>query len=354
MPRKKSVYEVPVDKLRWRLDPATLSFETTEDLKPLKEIIGQKRGVEAFRFGMGMDKPGYNVFVTGTSGTGRMSTVKKLLEEMAKKDGGAPDDLCYVNNFKNPEAPILMRLKAGMGSKFKQDVRDFLDTLKKDVPRLFESQEYLNRKKEIMQEYEKSGKSFFKDLELKVKEEGFALVDVQVGQIKRPEVMPLVDGNPVHIDQVEAMVEKGRFPKDEFEGLKKKHAELREGVDQIFLELRDLQKGVQENVEKMDRLMFEKVATQVVNPVKKRYDSKKIDQYLDDMLEDMTENLQAFLPQAQSPIPGMPMMAPEGDPFHPYQINLLVENGDQKAPPVLVESYPTYRNLFRGVEDRFQ
>jgi len=58
MPRKKSVNEVPVDKLRWRLDPATLSFETTEDLKPLKEIIGQKRGVEAFRFGMGIDKPG--------------------------------------------------------------------------------------------------------------------------------------------------------------------------------------------------------------------------------------------------------------------------------------------------------
>ena len=86
MPRKKSVNEVPVDKLRWRLDPATLSFETTEDLKPLKEIIGQKRGVEAFRFGMGMDKPGYNVFVTGTSGTGRMSTVKKLLEEMTKKE----------------------------------------------------------------------------------------------------------------------------------------------------------------------------------------------------------------------------------------------------------------------------
>jgi ATP-dependent Lon protease len=141
MPRKKSVNEVPVDKLRWRLDPATLSFETTEDLKPLKEIIGQKRGVEAFRFGMGIDKPGYNVFVTGTSGTGRMSTVKKLLEEMAKKEGDVPDDLCYVNNFKNPEAPILMRLKAGMGSKFKQDVREFLDTLKKDVPQLFESQE---------------------------------------------------------------------------------------------------------------------------------------------------------------------------------------------------------------------
>jgi len=89
-----------------------------------------------------------------------------------------------------------------------------------------------------MIEYEKKGKSFFKDLDKKVREEGFALVDIQMGQIKRPEVMPLVDGNPTHIDQLEGMVEKGRFPKEEFEVLKEKQAKLREDIDQIFLELR--------------------------------------------------------------------------------------------------------------------
>ena len=112
MPKKSSYPEVPLENLRWRLDPATLPFKTTDDLKPLKEIIGQKRAVEAFKFGMGIDRQGYNVFVTGRAGTGRMSTVKKLLEEISKKDK-VPDDLCYVNNFKNPEAPILLRLKGG-------------------------------------------------------------------------------------------------------------------------------------------------------------------------------------------------------------------------------------------------
>jgi hypothetical protein len=65
MPAKKINNEVPIEKLRWRLDPATLPFATTDELEPLKEIIGQDRGVEAFKFGMGMNKPGYNVFVTG-------------------------------------------------------------------------------------------------------------------------------------------------------------------------------------------------------------------------------------------------------------------------------------------------
>jgi lon-related putative ATP-dependent protease len=350
MPKKESDKKVPVDQLRWRLDPATLSFETTEDLKPLKEIIGQKRGVEAFRFGMGMDKPGYNVFVTGMAGTGRMSTVRKLLEEMSKKKAQVPDDYCYVNNFKNAEAPILLRLKPGMGRKFKKDVRNFVETLKKDIPRFFESQDYLNRKKEIIEEYEKKGKDFFKDLDKKVRGEGFALVDVQVGQMKRPEVVPLVDGNPTHLDQIEAMVEKGRFKKKEFEGLKKKQEKLRKDIEQISLELRTLQKEVQEDVEKMDRLMFTKMATELAAPIKDNYKSKQINDYFDAMVEDMTENLQIFSPQPQQVIPGLSLGLPEGDFFQPYQVNLIVDNGDQKGPPVLIESYPTYRNLFGSIE----
>jgi lon-related putative ATP-dependent protease len=350
MPKKTSDKKVPVEKLRWRLDPASLPFESTDDLEPLKEIIGQKRGVDAFKFGMGMNKSGYNVFVTGMPGTGRMSTVRKLLEGMSEEQGQVPDDLCYVNNFKNTEAPILLRLPAGMGQKLKKDVRDFVETLKKDVPQLFESQEYLNRKKEIMEEYEKKGKSFFKDLDKKVREEGFALVDVQVGQVKRPEVMPLVDGNPTHIDQLEALVEKERFPKEEFETLKEKQSKLREDIDQIFLELRDLQKGVQETVEKMDRLMFMKLATELTAPLKQKYKSKNIDTYFNDMLEDMAENLQIFATQPQQVIPGLPFMMPEGDRFQPYQVNLLVDNTEQKGPPVLVETHPTYRNLFGSIE----
>jgi len=64
-----------------------------------------------------------------------------------------------------------------------------------------------------MIEYEKKGKSFFKDLDKKVREEGFALVRHPDGPDQEPEVMPLVDGNPTHIDQLEGMVEKGRFPR---------------------------------------------------------------------------------------------------------------------------------------------
>ena len=289
------------------------------------------------------------MFVTGTAGTGRMATVRRLLKEISK-DGKAPDDYCYVNNFKDSEAPILLRLKGGKGTSFKKDIHDLVETLKKEIPQLFESQEYINTKKEVMAAYEAKGKSFFKDLDEKVKEEGFALVDIQVGQVKRPEVMPLVDGKPLHIDQVEAMKEKGRFPKDEFEALKEKHTRLREQIEQIFLELRDLQKEIQEKIEKMDRMMFIKSASRLTEGVEEKHKNKQIKAYLDSMLEDMAENLQIFMPQVQPQMPGIVPLLPEADNFQPYQVNLLADNSEQKGPPVIIEAYPTYRNIFGSIE----
>jgi len=341
---------VPLEKLRWRLDPVTLSFETTNDLQPLKDIIGQKRGVEAFRFGININKPGYNVFVTGTPGSGRMATVKKLLEEMSKRDR-VPDDLCYVNCFEDPESPILIRLGGGKGMVFKKDVKNLVDTLKKDIPLLFESQEYINMKKEITETYESQASSFFKALDQKVKEEGFTIVDVQMGMFKRPEVMPLIDGNPVPIDQLEAMVEKGRFPKAEFEQLREKQTTLKKQIEQIFLELKDLQKDVTQKLGKMDRAAFMKTASELAAPINDRYHDDKIRKYLEDMLEDMADNISIFIPESQQPqIPGLAPVVKEVDLFQPYEVNLIIDNSQRSSPPVIVEDYPTYRNIFGSIE----
>lgn len=352
MPQEANPAAVPVEKLRWRLDPATLSFETTEELKALTEIIGQDRGVAAFRFGVRMDKPGYNVFVTGAAGTGRMATVKKLLAEIVQKDR-VPEDLCYVNNFTDDESPILLRFAAGKGSAFKSEVKLLVDSLKKEIPQIFESQEYTSAKKQIMEAYEQRAASFFKSLEKQVKEKGFAIVDVQMGQFKRPQVMPVLEQGPVPFEQVEELAEQGRFPKEKFEELKSTYDRLREEVEQIFVELRDLQREVTKKIEQMDRATFMKTATELSARIKEGYPDQKVHRFIYDMLNDMADNLQIFSPAqpVQSPIPGMPPMMPEGgDRFQPYRVNLLVDNSQQDGPPIVIEEYPTYRNIFGSIE----
>ena len=354
MPIKKSNSEVAIEKLKWTLNPKLLKIKTTDDLEPQTEIIGQKRGVEAFRFGMGMLKKGYNIFVTGQPGTGRLSSVKKLLSEMADKSE-TPCDLCYVNNFKHPEAPIQLRFKSGEGSRFKKDVQDFLDTVKREAPQLFESEEYIARKNQIAEAHEKKVMSFYKAIEDQVKDTGLVVVRMQMGPIQRPDVVPLVDGEPKRMIELEEMVENGRFPKEEFDRLREKRVELKEEIDTIVQELKGLQKEVGKKHEEVDRLMFTALAQDFIKPLKETYPDEKVLNFLDAVLENMADDLDSIKALGgaakQGPIPGLMLGAPSAEMvFQPYQVNLLVDNSELDGPPVIVESYPTYRNLFGSIE----
>ncbi|CCO22187.1 ATP-binding protein [Maridesulfovibrio hydrothermalis] len=345
--------ELPLEELRWTLDPEELPFKTTADLEPEDEIIGQDRGVEAFRFGMGMPLKGYNIFVTGPAGTGKQATVKKMLKDLSKSDK-TPDDLLYVNNFKSSEAPVLIRMAAGEGAGFKKDIHEFLESIKRDVPQLFESQEYIARKNEIIEKHEKQTREFFQGIEEKVKDSGLVIVNMQMGHYQRPDVVPLVDGEPIRMIQLEEKVEKGRFPREEFENLKEKQKVLKEEVDNILVQVRKLQKEVKKKSEGVDKLMFMTLAQDLINPLKEKYTDEKVIKYFDGMLENMRDDLDALRMMGRKPQAaegGMMFMPPQADAIlHTYQVNLLVDNSEQSGPPVRFETYPTYRNLFGSIE----
>jgi len=337
-------FRIPVEQLRWSFDLAVLPKGKAA---PAEEIIGQPRGVQAFRFAMQMNKSGYNVFVTGHPGTGRLEAIRKMLDEIAAKEK-SPDDLCYVNNFKSPEAPVLLRFKAGGGGRFKEAMDQVMERLKTQVPQLFESEEYISRRKEIMGAYEKKTTEFFKGLDKRVREMGFALVQVTGGNQQRPQLMPVVDGEPQPLPMLEDKTEKGRFPREEFEQIKEKYEILKKEIDKIFVDIRELQKDLQEKGEKFDRTMFRNLTSEQLQPVMDANGDDKVRTYLESVLDDMTENIKAFMPDAQQgQVPGI---RAAGDPFQPYRVNLLVDNAEQKHPPVIIESYPTYRNLFGTIE----
>src|SRR4030066_1350310 len=224
----KTFEEVPIEKLRWRCDPDALSFNTTESLPPCDEIIGQNRALEAIRLGLDIHSIGYNIFVTGLAGTGRFTTIKCVLEEIDVK-GKFPNDLCYVNNFKNPDMPHMLSLPAGQGNAFKKEMETLIETLKKKIPLIFENENYLNKKKELVEKYRNKQAEIFREFEKKVNKEGFALVQVQMGPYSRPGVFPLVEGNPVNIEQLETMVEENKFSKEALEKIKEKKTGLING-----------------------------------------------------------------------------------------------------------------------------
>jgi hypothetical protein len=59
--------------------------------------------------------------------------------------------------------------------------------------------------------YEKRRRDFLKDLNKKVEEQDFALVSVQGDTMQRPQLMPIVDDEPMPIHNLGEMVKKAVF-----------------------------------------------------------------------------------------------------------------------------------------------
>jgi ATP-dependent Lon protease len=343
--------EVPLDRLRWRCDPDTLPFESTENIQPCQEIIGQERGLEAIRVGIDINSIGYNIFVTGLAGTGRFTTIKCVLEEIDVKEK-MPNDLCYVNNFKNPDMPHMLNLPAGQGNAFKKEMEILIEALKKKIPLMFENETYLNKKKEVVERYRNKQAEMFREFEKKVNKEGFSLVQIQMGPYSRPGILPLVEGNPVNIEQLETMVEEGKLPKEELERIKEKQIGLINELEEIFKETRKSEKGVKEELTSLDNEVISPVVKDSISDIKEKFDYEKVRRYLDEVQEDILTNLNRFREKEESPAPPIPgLVFPQPvDSFSEYQVNVLVDNSETQKAPIIVETTPNYRNLFGTIE----
>jgi hypothetical protein len=99
-----------------RCDPSQFAFETTAELEDLTGILGQERAVEAVRFGINIQREGYNLFALGPEGTGKNSVVRRFLQDKAAGQA-VPADWCYIQNFADPYKPRALRLPPGGGNK---------------------------------------------------------------------------------------------------------------------------------------------------------------------------------------------------------------------------------------------
>ncbi|HEX9615238.1 MAG TPA: ATP-binding protein [Bacteroidota bacterium] len=340
------------EALRWQCDPKSLKISTTDDVKPSREIIGQERALRALRVGLEMTHFGYNIFVTGLSGTGRTTTIKRLLHEFESQKVDLKDH-CYVHNFKNPDMPIALSVPAGQGRSLKQDMESLVRELKTSIPALYESQRFQEARKTTLQHFQDRQKSVLQDFEKKVKEQGFDLVQVQIGTIMRPDVVPVVKGEPVNLDQAEALMQKGEVPKEEFDRLKDVQAGLEKQMSAVFRELRNIEKKVQQSVVELEERLVMPIVDDAIEVLKVTYDDRKVQEYLADVREDIRLHLERFKgkgavgPQQTGEEEDEEYDEPEDTE---YQVNVLVDNSTTEKVPIVVETNPKYKNIFGTLE----
>ena len=350
-----TVPEVPIEKLRWRCVPSALPFETTDDLTPLEGMLGQERAQKALTLGVEIAKAGYNIYVCGVAGTGRMTAVQQILETRRKVGPAAPD-LCYVFRFRQPERPRLLILPTGQGRALKQAMEAVLKDLKREVPRVLTSQGLRQRTKARMQEAQRREARLCEQLEAQLMPD-FGLLWHQADAGPEPELAPLVDGQLMPLSELDQRLEAGTLTVEQYRHLHARHRTLMVECRYGFEDIWRLRQEADEEIHQLERSQVRPLIEKRVQEAAAAFGAESdIQDYFRDVVEALIEHSGRFIdtppPADKDGHPGASLShaGDEDEAFHDYQVNVLIDNADADGPPIIFETAPTYRNLFGSIE----
>jgi len=336
--------ELPADLLKWSCDSEKIPFKTSDECEPCEGIIGQERALKAIQTGLDIKSLGYNIFITGMVGTGRTTTIKQLLEKMDKGEK-TPDDILYVNNFKNTDEPTLITLPAGKGKHLKESVENLIEMLKTNIPEMIKSKYYADEKDSIIEFKQKKQKEILKNFKEEVTKEGFSVIQVQMGLFVKPDIVPLINRQPTPFNKLEALVKEDKLPKKTLEDLKEKYERLTDKLEEIFKRLKEIEEETRRLLKEWDAQSITPIIKGAINEIRTKFSYPKISDYLNDMEQHLIKKINFFKDQKKEQREKEAI-----DPFLAYRVNLLIDNSDLKGFPVVMETNPNYINLFGSIE----
>ncbi|HYA11360.1 MAG TPA: ATP-binding protein [Thermodesulfovibrionales bacterium] len=338
--------KLSLDEIYKCCDPAIFTFNTTDDLPAFYGTIGQERALDALDFGLSLESTGFNIFLLGENGTGRMTTIKSILVQKASSEPISPD-WCYVYNFKDPDTPVAISLEPGRALVFQKDMEELIKVLKVEIPKVFESKEYEKQRSKITEDAQKKQKDIFTSLEQEAEAKGFSVRKTISGLI----IIPVKKtGEPLTEEEYELLDEKTRKKIDEI------GRALQEKLNDAVHVVREAEKLVKEHVARLEKEAALAAVGHLIDELQNKYRKyEKIISYLDDVKENILENLDEFKVQEEQPATLPFVKLPKTEPtFTRYTVNVLVNNKDCKGAPCIFESNPTYFNLFGRIEHKFQ
>lgn len=334
-------------QLRRTFDPKMLGVETTAHLKILEGIIGQKRAVMALQFGLEIHDKGFNIYVAGPPGIGKMTAVQAFLEERARRKA-TPPDCCYVNKFEDSYQPKGCQLPAGRGHQLQQDMKSLIEYIRREIPKAFESEEYNHRRDAIIKTLDKQRTKILERVNEKAAKASFMLQATPFGIA----TIPMSKGQPLSDTEFQALPAQTR---DDFQ---RRHEALKDKLKVTMKEIRDLERAIQEKLQALDQQVALYIVGVLFDELNEKYlDLPQVMEYLKAAQKDILENIDTFKSGAAV------SATSEGGvvnpwlrelPFRKYQVNVLVDNNEQNGAPVVVEFNPSYSNLFGRVEKEVQ
>ena len=336
-------FEISPSDLRCLCDPKLFNFEDTSRVKPLDEVIGQERAVQAIEFGLNMDSPGYNIFVTGIEGTGKSTIVQDIVRQHAAEQP-LSNDWCMVNNFQDEFCPKAIQVPTGQALKFKKQMAKFIQDLQDELPNVFNSKSYQEKQNEIKQNFTEKHRDIFQKLDELAASKQLGIKKTQVGF----QTIPLKDGQPMSPEDFKALSE------EEQKGIEDRVRELQVEIESALREASLLTSDMAEQVEKQMAEATRFVVGNRIQVLKEAYKNcTDVLTYLKEVQDDLVENVKDFIggqEEKKAPAAPIPMSLPPS--FQRYQVNVLVDRSGAQGAPVIFETNPTYNNVFGQIEKR--
>lgn len=345
---RKSKLEINARDARWRCDTSIFKFETTDEIPCCGDIIGQERAINAIKLGLEVSTPGYNIYVSGLTGTGRSTTIMRLLRNMKLKKKDLLD-ICYVHNFKTSEMPICVMLPAGKALRFKKHMAHMFETLKTHIPQAFEGEQFKNEQKAILEDFKQKKNEIVSEFETIIAEKGFSLFEVQYGPFTRPEIMPIIGEETVAMDKLPALVEEGKITSQKAEQIEEDRDALMEKMEHFIKQSRAMDVALTESMIELEKRMVSPMILMCVREVRDKFDYEKVRTYLKNLEDYIIENLNLF----KEPPPGEEEQAQAKERILEFDVNVIVDNSATEGVPVIVEKSPRYTNLFGTIERSF-
>jgi lon-related putative ATP-dependent protease len=346
--KKASMYKgLDAEELKWIVNPAELNYEEFEFTEGDEVIIGQEKAIKALQVGIEIKSPGYNIFITGLSGTGKLTTIKKLLEVISPVEADLKDYV-YVNNFNDEDRPTLLELPAGTAVKFKKDMFHMVKFLKENIPSVLEAEPYLNRKRRLVDYYNQSQQKLYNQFENKLHKDGFVLGQSQNSEIPQPEIMIEKENKMYYIQQLDELLSNKLIDKHEATSLAKKYSGYQQELQIVLKKSLSISREYQQKLYELEKDHTTNIIDAVLDEIRSMYNFTKITEYLEQVKQAIFENLDVFVGRREAT-----ESTREGviiDYLKSFEVNVILDNSETKGTPVITETYPTYSNLFGTID----
>ena len=342
----RKIYELDYTKLKNVCSPSDFNFQSTAELTPLEEIIGQERAVKAFEFGLAVKMKGYNIYMCGPSGTGKTTYALSSTQKLAATEP-VPMDWCYVYNFENPMKPMAISFEAGIGKRFVDDMAELVAQFRKELSKAFRSEDYEKEKLMIAHGFEEQQDEMFDEMSVLADEYDFILKSMESGIY----FIPIVNGEPVENENYDVLSE------EEKEAIDKNNLLLREKTAPFMRKIYEFRKECDKQIDELNHKIANAAIGHYIEEVKETYKTnERVISYINNLQKDVLEHLEYFMEEEEPEEDVLSSLMPlfgkkqEEDVTQRYRVNLIVDNSQTQGAPVVVNFNPTYNNLMGEIE----